>query len=89
MAYAIAIPKADEDKNGRKSWDQTAVLTAVKGASFAFSEVRGQMIVDPSGFNRWMNRADGLHSYLVFKKSPEELSDLIERQMMHEPIPRK
>lgn len=89
MAYAIAIPKADEDKNGRKSWDQTAVLTAIKGASFAFSEVRGRMIVDPSGFNRWMNKADGLHSYLVFKKSPEELSDLIERHMMHEPIPRK
>lgn len=89
MAFSIAIPMTDEDKNGRKSWDQTAVLTAVKGASFAFSEVKGQMIVEPSGFNRWMNKDDGLHTYLVFKKSPAELSDLIESYMMHEPISRK
>lgn len=84
MAFSIAIPMSDEDKNGRKSWDQTAVLTAVKGASFAFGQVRGQMIVEPSGFNRWVNKDDGLHTYLVFKKSPGELSELIEGYMMHD-----
>lgn len=88
MAFSIAIPMSDEDKNGRKSWDQTAVLTAVKGASFAFSEVRGKMVVEPSGFNRWINKDNGSHTYLVFKKSPGEMSDLIERYMMHEPISR-
>lgn len=88
MAFSIAIPMSNEDKNGRKSWDQTAVLTAVKGASFAFSEVRGQIIVEPSGFNRWINKDNGSHTYLVFKKSPREMSDLIERYMMHEPISR-
>lgn len=85
LAFSIAMPMSDEDKNGRKSWDQTAVLTAVQGAEFAFNQVKGQMIVEPSGFNKWMIREDGLHSYLVFKKSPEELSELIERYMMHEP----
>jgi len=84
MAFGIAIPMSEEDRNGRRSWDQTAVLTAVKGDAFAFGVVKGQMIVEPSGFNRWVNKMDGLHSYLVFKKSPGELSDLIERYMMHE-----
>ena len=84
MAFSIAIPMSDEDKNGRKSWDQTAVLTAVKGAPFAFGQVKGQMIVEPSGFNRWKNKDDGLHTYLVFKKSPGELSELIEQYMMHD-----
>jgi inosine-uridine nucleoside N-ribohydrolase len=85
LAFSIAMPMSDEDKNGRKSWDQTAVLTAVLGADFAFNQVKGQMIVEPSGYNKWTNRGDGLHTYLVFKKSPNELSELIERYMMHEP----
>ena len=29
--FAISIPQSEEDKNGRMSWDQTAVLIAVKG----------------------------------------------------------
>ena len=86
MAFGIAIPFSKEDRNGRMSWDQTAVLTAVQGPKFAFDEVRGEMIAEPSGFNRWINREDGRHTYLVFKKSPQALSELIENYMMHEPI---
>jgi hypothetical protein len=89
MAFGIAIPMSKEDKNGRQSWDQTAVLTAVKGSSFGFSEVKGQILVEPSGFNRWTNKNDGLHAYLVFKKTPEDLSELIESYMMHEPVTKK
>jgi len=89
MAFGIAIPMSKEDINGRMSWDQTAVLIAVKGTSFAFGEVRGQIIAEPSGFNRWTSREDGLHTYLVFKKSPDELSALIEGYMMHEPVEKK
>jgi len=84
MAFSIAIPMSEEDRNGRRSWDQTAVLTAVKGAAFAFGEVKGQMIAETSGFNRWINMRDGKHSYLIFKKTPAELSELIEGYMMHE-----
>jgi len=84
MAFGIAIPMSAEDKNGRMSWDQTAVFAAVRGATSAFSEVKGQMVVERSGYNRWINKDDGMHSYLVFKKSPEELSALIESYMMHE-----
>jgi len=89
MAFGIAIPLSEADKNGRQSWDQTAVLAAVKGASFAFNEVKGQILVEPSGFNRWKNRKDGLHTYLVFKKSPDELSALIESYMMHDTVSQK
>ncbi len=89
MAFSIAIPMSEEDKNGRKSWDETAVLTAVKDPDFAFGEVKGQMIVEPSGFNRWIISENGQHAYLTFKKSPDELSDLIESYMMHEPGAKK
>ena len=86
MAFSIAIPMSIEDRNGRMSWDETAVFAAVTGASFAFDEVKGQMIAEPTGYNRWVNKEDGLHTYLVFKKSPVELSALIEGYMMHEPL---
>lgn len=62
MAFKIAIPMSEEDKNGRKSWDETAVLTAVKGAPFAFGEVSGTMVAEPSGYNHWINSEHGNHT---------------------------
>ena len=84
MAFKIAIPMSQEDKNGRMSWDETAVLAAVKGASFAFSEVSGTMVAEPSGHNRWINSEKGKHTYLTFKKQPDEISGIIEGYIMHE-----
>jgi len=84
MAFSIAMPLSEGDKKGRMSWDQSAVLTAVQGTSPNFGEVKGKMVVEPSGFNRWKRDENGKHAYLVFKKSPEELSELIEKYMMHE-----
>ena len=84
MAFNIAMNFSKEDQNGRQSWDETAVLAAVKGADFAFSQVRGEMVAEPSGYNRWKVQEKGLHSYLVFKKTPDELSKLIEQYIMHE-----
>ncbi len=84
MAFSIAIPMSSGDKNGRMSWDQSAVLTAVQGAGPNFGEVKGKMIAEPSGFNRWKSDEMGMHTYLTFRKSPKELSELIEKYMMHE-----
>jgi len=84
MAFKIAIPMSQEDRNGRMSWDETAVLAAVKGASFAFGEVHGTMVAEPSGHNRWISRENGKHSYLTFKKRPDEISGIIEGYIMHE-----
>jgi len=89
MAFRIAIPLSEGDKNGRMSWDQTAVLTAVQGTSTNFDVVKGKMITEPSGFNRWDCDKNGKHAYLVFKKSPQQLSELIERYMMHDQVVRK
>jgi len=89
MAFGIAIPMSPQDKNGRQSWDQTAVLAAVKGSTFAFDQVKGQILTESSGFNRWINKPEGLHAYLLFKKSPQELSDLIESYMMHDRVVKK
>ena len=33
MYFRISIPKAKEDSLGRMSWDETAVLVAIKGYS--------------------------------------------------------
>jgi inosine-uridine nucleoside N-ribohydrolase len=89
MAFSIALPFSEGDKNGRMSWDQSAVLTAVQGTSPNFGEVKGKMVAEPSGFNRWKSDENGKHTYLVFKNSPEELSELIEKYMMHETLVRK
>ena len=82
--FKIAMNFSKEDKNGRQSWDQTAVLTAVKGSAIAFNTVRGKMIAEPSGYNRWINDQNGPHSYLTFKLSPEEVANVIEGYMMAE-----
>ena len=84
MAFEIAMQKSEQDKNGRMSWDQTAVLVAVRGTTFAFEEVQGQMSVDRSGYNHWTNKPDGKQRYLVFRKTPGELATIIESYMMHD-----
>lgn len=89
MAFKIAMSFSESDKNGRMSWDQTAVLTAIQGPDENFSEIYGKMIAEPSGFNRWRNLENGTHSYLVFKKTPEKLSEIIEHYMMHQQIKRE
>ena len=89
MAFNIAMSFSESDKNGRMSWDETAVLVAVKGTGFGFGEVRGKMVAEPSGYNRWKDDEHGAHTYLTFKKSPEELSEIIESYIMHDQIERK
>ena len=89
MAFKIAMSFSESDKNGRMSWDQTAVLTAIQGPDENFSEIYGKMIAEPSGFNRWRNLENGTHSYLVFKKTPEKLSEIIEHYMIHQKIKRE
>jgi len=84
--FRISMPLADEDKNGRMSWDQTAVLVAVLGTEVGFTEQSGRIQVDSSGFNKWVDDSNGQHSYLVFKKTPEQIRDIIEGYMMHQAI---
>jgi inosine-uridine nucleoside N-ribohydrolase len=83
--FRISIPLAEEDKNGRMSWDETAVLIAVYGTKGFFSTVFGTMIVNPDGSNGWANNPAGKHAYVVQEMPVDQMSRFIEDRMMHLP----
>lgn len=73
------------DVNGRCSWDQTAVLVAIKGYEPYFDIDRGTMTVLPDGSNKWVAAPHGKHAHLTWKMPAGELTTLIEDLMMHQP----
>jgi len=84
--FSISIPLAEEDKNGRMSWDETAVLIGVYGTEGFFDTVRGKIIVNADGSNTWENSSDGNHFYVTMKMPASEISSFIEDRMMHQPM---
>lgn len=66
------------------SFDQTAVLYAVKGGVGNYWDkiVSGYCKVDENGRNRWVKSKDSNHSYLKLKESPEVMATLIEVLML-------
>jgi inosine-uridine nucleoside N-ribohydrolase len=87
--FRISIPLADEDKEGRMSWDETAVLIGVYGTGRFFDTVRGQIHINKDGSNTWEDKADGKHLYVTQKMPIPEISDFIEARMMHQPMLKK
>lgn len=85
-AFRISIPLSPEDKNGRMSWDQTAVLIAVYGTDGFFDTVRGKIVVKSDGSNEWINDTEGRHYYVVQKMPVNEMAAFIEERMMHLPV---
>ena len=83
-AYALCFAEGDPD--GRMSWDQTAVLVAVKGTEPYFTTERGIMQVTDDGNNTWTPDANGNHIRLIEKMPPEEVAVIIENYMMHQPV---
>ncbi|MDQ0109779.1 inosine-uridine nucleoside N-ribohydrolase [Chitinophaga terrae (ex Kim and Jung 2007)] len=83
-AFAIAIPKAAEDAQGRMSWDQTAVLVGVMGAAPYFDVQPGRIIGLPNGDNDWDNSGSG-HYYLKVKMPVPEVTALINDLMQRGP----
>ena len=84
--FRISIPLAEEDKNGRMSWDETAVLIGVYGTEGFFDTVRGKIVVNADGSNTWENNETGNHYYVTMKMPVAEISSFIEERMMHQPI---
>jgi len=84
--FRISIPMSEEDKNGRMSWDETAVLIAVYGTNGFFDVVPGTITVNTDGSNGWINNPKGKHSYVKQKMSIEDMSQFIEDRMMHIPV---
>jgi hypothetical protein len=56
-AFRISIGMSDEDRNGRMSWDQTAVLVAVKGHAPYYTLKWGTIKVNTDGSNSCRRKA--------------------------------
>jgi len=83
--FRISIPQDKQDSAGRMSWDETAVLIAVKGYQPYYTLTHGKMIVADDGSNTWS--AEGKqHAYLVEKMPYEEVKKEIEKLIQHQPI---
>lgn len=84
--FRMNIPMTEEDKNGRMSWDETAVLIAVYGTEGFFDRVTGTIMVNPDGSNSWVNSPTGKHTYVVQKMPVDQMIRFIEDRMMHQPL---
>ncbi|GHT55383.1 hypothetical protein AGMMS49982_21250 [Bacteroidia bacterium] len=84
---AFTICLRQDDPEGRCSWDQTAVLVAVRGADRYFNTVKGQIKMEQNGANSWRDDPNGSHEYLTWMMPVEDVTKEIEDLMMHEKAP--
>jgi pyrimidine-specific ribonucleoside hydrolase len=82
--FRISIPKAAEDKDGRMSWDQTALLVAIKGVEPYYELKSGRIVTLPSGYNRWDASKKG-HFHLTEKMPVAQVTQIINQLMMYQP----
>lgn len=82
--FEISIPKSKEDTKGRKSWDQTAVLMAVRGVDHYYSLVPGRIVCESDGKNSWDENSTG-HFYVVEKTPSVQVEKIINDLMMYTP----
>jgi inosine-uridine nucleoside N-ribohydrolase len=83
--FRISIPKAAEDSVGRKSWDETAVLVAIKGYSQWYKLHYGTVSVNADGGDIWEDKGI-LQAYLVEKADYKVVQNLINTLIMHQPV---
>ena len=83
--FRISIPMAKEDSAGRMSWDETAVLIAVKGYQPYYTLNEGRMIVSEDGSNTWDSEGKG-HAHLVEKIPFENVRNEIQKLIQHQPV---
>jgi inosine-uridine nucleoside N-ribohydrolase len=83
--FRMSIPMAKEDSLGRKSWDETAVLVAIKGYSQLYTLHHGRMSVADDGKNNWDDNGNG-QAYLVEKVDYKEVEKLINELIQYQPV---
>jgi inosine-uridine nucleoside N-ribohydrolase len=76
-------PMVDSVKN-RHSWDETAVLFAVRGPRDYWDVKNGTIVISDDGKNRWTEQA-GNRFYLVQKAPVAEMKKVIEDMMVAPP----
>lgn len=81
-SYRIAL-EYDKNTKGRMSWDQTAVLVAARGIEPYFKSRMLNMKIEDDGTNIVIpgNRI----TYISFKQTPEQITEVIETMMAHAP----
>jgi inosine-uridine nucleoside N-ribohydrolase len=82
--FRISIPLAKNDSAGRMSWDQTAVLVAVKGHSPFYTLKTGTMSIMENGSNTWADTGNR-HSILMEDMKPAAVESYINKLMQHQP----
>jgi len=82
--FRICIPLDAEDREGRMSWDETAVLVAVRGIEPFYKLSCGAMVVAQDGSNTWNSSGRG-HCRLVENQSPATVQKIINELIMHQP----
>jgi inosine-uridine nucleoside N-ribohydrolase len=85
-AFKIALAK-DSNTIGRNSWDQTAVLVAVRGIDPYFNYRKLNLQVKDDGQTVLVPGEKFI--YLTFREPPESVAKIIEDFMMHQPQIRK
>ena len=82
--FRISIPLAKEDSAGRKSWDETAVMVAIKGFERYYHLHYGHIKVADDGKNSWIDKGNN-QSYLIESVAPKKVQSLINKLIMHQP----
>ena len=82
--FRISIPKDPQDSLGRMSWDETAVLVAIKGYQPWYTLSPGTITINKDGSNGWSN-ASSSHYHLVELQSPKVVEEVMNRLIMHQP----
>ncbi|HVS96056.1 MAG TPA: nucleoside hydrolase [Puia sp.] len=83
--FRISIPLAREDSAGRSSWDETAVLIAIKGYWPWYALHRGTIHVKPDGSDFWEPSDEGRHFYIQETRPPAEVQAVINTLIQHQP----
>ncbi len=83
-AFAICIPLSEQDRQGRMSWDETAVLVAIRGWERYYTLAPGRMVTTAHGDNTWDTTGKG-HYYLVKKMPAPAITAIIDQLIMHQP----
>lgn len=75
-----------EISNTRESWDQTAVLCAIRAPEkYFYVEGPAKFNVFQDGKNMWSANDIGLHYFLVHKYPYSEIENIIDELMLYEP----
>jgi pyrimidine-specific ribonucleoside hydrolase len=83
--FRISIPLAAEDRMGRSSWDETAVLIAIAGSRPWYRIESGVMHVAPNGSDTWETSLFGPDAHIVETRPVAEVQELINTLIMHQP----